>query len=536
MTCGILGATISTFTRIGKANPEPLINVLSLIVKKSLVEMQLYSDVICEKCFKNFKLIARLQHKLSEACRNIIKDFSCAHKNFSKSSAAVDYDENQCLLVVDDSNLRADKFGIIAKAMSLASSKRREKSTRTKTEKKFQCNICEKSFRAYSHKVEHMVVHTQEKIFKCDTCGFTTTTKSNLTKHKQQHSKEYFCSICDKKLCNKFSLKEHMVVHSSSRPYQCKYCEKSFIRQRDRKIHQNSHMIDFEPFECEICHKHFVLKSRLTRHMAVHSLEKLFVCSVCNKKFARKDDLKSHERVHSGVKPYVCKECGKQFRYVSNCRNHLKCHNKEKKVYRCICCDMVFVTEAKYKGHLKTRSHKRKFSEAAQIEHVFCDTCKFSYTVDEYNLHQPVCEKKKIVEEISCEEFNCNICCISFENFNQLSEHTYHSHGSDETSVQIPVIQNTASVTQPLNAENKSNFAVSDGHYSTNVLNVLSGSENIASISASESVITSTAEPNVEQHNEPSTSDSNAVELDSTESLFKISDWDMNSYCQKMKG
>ncbi|XP_066943858.1 zinc finger protein 586-like [Macrobrachium rosenbergii] len=414
LTCGSEGATISTFTRIGKsrANPEPLINLLCCILKKPIVEVQLPSHVVCEKCFKHFEYIERLQYQLSEACRDVIKSFSKAVKIFMKCDF-LQYEEKQGLLVFNDIGLEGNESSIIAKAVSMASSKRKNRDTDIKTERKHQCTLCGKAFRAYSHKVEHMVTHTQEKSFKCDICGFHTATKSNLNKHKQQHTDDYICSICDKKLCSKFSLKEHMAIHNNKRDFQCEYCEKRFLRQRDKKIHEKNHLVEFESHECEICGKRFVLKSRLARHMLVHCKEKQHICSVCDKRFARKDDLKCHERIHSGDKPYSCSECGKQFRFLSNCRNHMKCHTKETKAYHCTCCNVSFVIEAKYKNHLKTRNHRRKSSEVPPIEQIYCDICKVLFTLPDYTLHRPGCEKK--VREVE----------ISFENFEQLSEHTF---------------------------------------------------------------------------------------------------------------
>lgn len=421
------------FTRVG--NTEPLINLLSYILKKPVVDIHMFSDSVCSKCYKKFEVVERQFCKLVDMCRDTRSNFNKALKIYMKlnPSEVIDHKVDDCLITVNDADLKVQENGIVARALSLASMKKVLKKNELKPARKFKCQVCGKGFQAYSHRVEHMLVHIKEKSFKCDMCGYLTSTKSNLAKHKQQHTDECICNICSKKLCNKFSLKEHMKIHNCDKKHQCEYCEKTFLRHRDKRVHQKIHLAeDYESHQCKVCQKCFVLKSRLDRHMLIHQKEKQFVCSVCEKKFVRKDDLKCHKRIHTGERPYLCKECGRAFRYISNCRNHMKIHMKDAKpaLYDCKYCIISFTSESKYNRHLRTRNHKKRLSETPcdNTHHVHCDGCKMSFTMTDYALHKTICLEKVQSDETVEEHLVCSVCCATFDSVDQLSAHTLASH------------------------------------------------------------------------------------------------------------
>ena len=80
--------------------------------------------------------------------------------------------------------------------------------------------------------------------------------ETNSTKFRCQHVK------CEKVFKNKQALKQHSIVHSNARPFECK--------------------------ECGLC---FGTKGILSNHMGIHNPTK---CDYCPKKFAQKSWLKSH--------------------------------------------------------------------------------------------------------------------------------------------------------------------------------------------------------------------------------------------------
>ncbi|XP_042208993.1 zinc finger protein 485-like isoform X1 [Homarus americanus] len=592
LTCGSPGGSFSAFTRVG--NAEPLINLLGYILKRSVADIDLFSDVVCSKCFKKFETIEKLLCKFVDVCRDTIQNFNKAVKVFLKSipSQVIEDEDGQCLLVLNGVDLKTNENGIVARALSLASMRKVDKRNESKPERKFKCPVCDKAFRAYSHRVEHMLIHTKDKSFKCDICGFLTSTKSNLVKHRQQHTEECICTICNKKLCNKFSLKDHMKIHNNDKPHHCEYCQKTFLRERDKRIHEKIHMAESPGLhQCKVCKKCFAIKSRLARHMLIHQKEKQFVCQVCNKKFVRKDDLKCHERVHTGEKPYSCKECGKVFRYISNCRNHMRIHMKDTSVYKCKHCNLSFPTEGKYSSHLKTRNHKKKLSEPVcdPSEHVYCDGYKLSFNLTDDTLHKTLSVEKKQKQGTVEEHLYCSMCCLTFENVEQFSEHTINSHvegntlsentdtgiiissvdvGSDtdivsltplerltvtgegvnmmvsmhtdSTSLQIPLVQQSVSTTTLLPA----NTIIDDSHTSSTILplNLESKATSILSRSGVPSTaLTEISDSNgmmcsetIEQPAGDSTlSTSGTVTILNPSTIFKLNDWDISQYYQK---
>jgi uncharacterized Zn-finger protein len=86
-------------------------------------------------------------------------------------------------------------------------------------------------------------------------------------------------------------------------------------------------------FMCAIedCGKHFRDRSKLKRHMLVHTVrtrqgERPYECHHCGKSFSLDFNLRTHMRTHSGEKPYHCQYCGKQFTQSSNLTSHFKTH------------------------------------------------------------------------------------------------------------------------------------------------------------------------------------------------------------------
>jgi len=138
----------------------------------------------------------------------------------------------------------------------------------------------------------------------------------------------YHCQICDKPFNNSISLKQHMIVHSSRKPFQCKACGKSFKRSSTLSTHMLIHS-DTRPFECQFCGKRFHQKSDMKKHTYIHTGEKPHVCGFCGKSFSQSSNLITHCRKHKGFKPFSCEDCGVSFMRKVDLRRHMYTHETD---------------------------------------------------------------------------------------------------------------------------------------------------------------------------------------------------------------
>ena len=82
-------------------------------------------------------------------------------------------------------------------------------------------------------------------------------------------------------------------------PYKCSVCDKNFSRDKDLKIHMESHSGEII-LQCSHNYKKFSGSINLGQHMILHkhtkdhSGEKTFQCNICKESFANDDLLKIH--------------------------------------------------------------------------------------------------------------------------------------------------------------------------------------------------------------------------------------------------
>lgn len=103
---------------------------------------------------------------------------------------------------------------------------------------------------------------TTKQQFKCDQCNMFFGSKSAHTSHMKSHNKTANGTRANGNIGNAST--------SSSDPYQCDVCKKTFAVPARLVRHYRTHTGE-RPFECEFCHKMFSVKENLQVHRRIHT-------------------------------------------------------------------------------------------------------------------------------------------------------------------------------------------------------------------------------------------------------------------------
>lgn len=358
---------VSVFEKVGQ------------ILSRNLHSINLHSEVVCGRCFNLLIEYEETKCKLQTIRMDLVMKFDTTASKHHEGAKKVSEKQTE----LDDDNHKGDENHtpensdiprlVIAEESKVIDRNGKEKAAPVKRRiirtsgkanvtddvisKPYVCSACGKGFRAFSHRVEHMLIHLGEKPWNCGECKKTFRTRSALRVHSSKHSRErpYTCQQCGKSFLDRYYFEEHCRIHSGERPFVCTYCQRPFARKKDLAIHTTNHTGE-KPHKCTSCPKTFAVKSRLDRHSRIHSGEKPHHCEYCDKSFARRYDYKVHVRLHTGERPFRCAVCSKTFTNQSNCLAHVRIHEGSKQRYPCPVCEESFDRRSKVDRHI-TRRH-----------------------------------------------------------------------------------------------------------------------------------------------------------------------------------
>uniref|UniRef100_A0A8C7ZXN9 C2H2-type domain-containing protein n=1 Tax=Oryzias sinensis TaxID=183150 RepID=A0A8C7ZXN9_9TELE len=195
---------------------------------------------------------------------------------------------------------------------------------------------------------------SSNKSVNCEICGKTLKDKYSMKQHLRIHSgvRPYICRTCGKSFTQKGNLLSHVRIHTGEKLFCCETCGKSFTCSSNLSVHRRTHTGE-KLFPCRTCGRRFSQKCNLLSHMRTHTGEKLFTCDTCGRSFMHRSHLSVHRKIHTGEKSFCCKTCGKGFTQNGNLSAHMRTHTDERP-FRCGACGRTFKRKTHLRVHLRT--------------------------------------------------------------------------------------------------------------------------------------------------------------------------------------
>ncbi|XP_069978175.1 zinc finger protein 64 [Penaeus vannamei] len=252
---------------------------------------------------------------------------------------------------------------------------RKHKRTHT-NERPYRCQLCSYSARDGSQLTVHLRTHTGDTPFQCmvENCSAAFKTSSDLRRHERLHTgvKPYKCTACDYACAIKSNLTVHMRLnHFQGAKFSCTKCDFLGNSRKQLKEHEKTHANVL--IQCELCDHVSTSSTGLRQHMLIHSQEKPFQCRYCSFTCKTTGNLRYHVRNKHGCDVSGRKKgngasgmTGGRGRTATGAGGGAGRRTGRPSCYRrfkCSDCGSGFVREDSYRSHMR-QHQKHKVAQA----------------------------------------------------------------------------------------------------------------------------------------------------------------------------
>ncbi|XP_060595960.1 zinc finger protein 62-like [Ruditapes philippinarum] len=165
----------------------------------------------------------------------------------------------------------------------------------------------------------------------CSRENRTLARREGYSMMSDDSKKKIECETCGKRFNVRSKLERHMVVHTGEKRYFCDICGKGFgfresLGEHLKRMHTDGQNLSKHRKDkiCSICFKNFKSTEKLKEHMASHTSGKTFKCDLCSKSFTYKTCLLRHHHESHSRKMFSCNICGKMFGIKPYLDEHMK--------------------------------------------------------------------------------------------------------------------------------------------------------------------------------------------------------------------
>ena len=141
-------------------------------------------------------------------------------------------------------------------------------------ERNFQCDTCGMKFTAKGACQKHMkAIHAKEYDFKCEHCFQAFLEPAVLKRHVARvHAtgpKKFQCDLCPKSFATNYDLKCHkQKIHERLINFKCEDCGKGFFYNHEYSTHVKVVHKGEKNFKCHLCEKQFMRPGQLKSHIS----------------------------------------------------------------------------------------------------------------------------------------------------------------------------------------------------------------------------------------------------------------------------